>query len=67
MEAALGRQPRRVLALPYLLHTGILVRRVSDVLSPIAQRQGAKLVVLPHVGNAPALVDVVASRLEQLL
>jgi sirohydrochlorin cobaltochelatase len=67
MEAALGRQPRRVLALPYLLHTGILVRRVSDVLSPIAQRQGAELVVLPHVGNAPALVDVVASRLEQLL
>jgi sirohydrochlorin cobaltochelatase len=67
MEAALGRQPRRVLALPYLLHTGILVRRVSDVLSPIAQRQGAELVVLPHVGNAPALVDVVASRLEHLL
>lgn len=67
MEAALGRRPRRVLALPYLLHTGILVRRVLEVLSPIARRQGAELFVLPHIGNAPALVDVVASRLEQLL
>lgn len=67
MEAALERQPRRVLALPYLLHTGILVRRVSEVLSPIAQRHGTELVVQPHIGNAPALVDVVASRLEELL
>jgi sirohydrochlorin cobaltochelatase len=67
MEPALGRRPRRVLALPYLLHTGVLVRRVSDVLSPIAQMRGAELVVLPHIGNAPALVDVVASRLERLL
>jgi sirohydrochlorin cobaltochelatase len=67
MEAALRCLPRRVLAVPYLLHTGILVRRVSDVLFPIARRRGAELVVLPHIGNAPALVDVVASRLDQLL
>ena len=67
MEAALGRRPRRVLALPYLLHTGILVRRVLEVLWPIARRQGGELLVLPHIGNAPALVDLVASRLERLL
>jgi sirohydrochlorin ferrochelatase len=68
MEAALGRhQPRRVLALPYLLHAGILLRRVSEVLTPIAQKQGAELMVLPHIGNPPALVDVVAGRLEELL
>lgn len=67
MEAALGRRPGRVLALPYLLHTGVLLRRVSEVLTPIAESHGAELVVLPHIGNAPALVDVVARRLEQLL
>ena len=66
MEAALDRRPRRVLALPYLLHTGVLVRRVSDVLSSIAEGRGVELAVLPHIGNTPPLVDVVARRLEQL-
>ncbi len=67
MEAALDQRPRRVLVLPYLLHTGVLVRRVTEVLVPIAQQHTAELVVLPHIGNAPRLVDVVANRLEQLL
>ena len=67
MELALGRAPERVLALPYLLHTGVLVRRVSEVLAPLAARAGADLVVLPHIGNAPELVEVVAGRLERLL
>ncbi len=67
IAAALDKRPRRVLALPYLLHTGVLVRRVTEVLVPIAEQHRAELVVLPHIGNAPRLVDVVASRLEQLL
>lgn len=67
MEVALGRSPNRILALPYLLHTGVLVRRVSEVLRPMAERAGAELVVLPHLGNAPELVEVVAGRLEGLL
>jgi len=66
MEAALGRRPRRILALPYLLHTGVLVRRVPEVLTPIAEGRGVELALLPHIGNAPQLVDVVAGRLEQL-
>ena len=67
MAAALERRPRRVLALPYLLHIGVLVRRVTEVLVPLAQRHEAELVVLPHIGNASALVKVVVSRLEGLL
>lgn len=67
METALRMLPSRILALPYLLHTGILVRRVSEVLGPMAERAGAQLVVLPHLGNAPELVEVVAARLERLL
>jgi sirohydrochlorin cobaltochelatase len=67
MAAALRRRPRRVLALPYLLHTGVLARRVADVLVPAAARAGIPLTVLPHIGNAPELVDVVAGRLEALL
>ncbi len=67
METALDRRPRRVLALPYLLHTGVLVRRVTEVLVPIGEQHAAELVVLPHIGNAPRLVAVVAKRLEQLL
>lgn len=63
---ALSRGPRRVLALPYLLHTGVLVKRVRDVLGPAVARHGVPLTVLPHIGNAPELVGLVASRLEAL-
>jgi sirohydrochlorin cobaltochelatase len=66
MRAALEHRPGRVLALPYLLHTGVLVRRVREVLLPIAEREGVDLVVLPHIGNDTAVVELVASRLEQL-
>lgn len=48
MAAALGRRPRRVLALPYLLHTGMLGAARLQVLSPIARRHEAELVVLTH-------------------
>jgi sirohydrochlorin ferrochelatase len=67
IEAALAHRPRRVLALPYLLHTGVLARRVREVLTPLAERHGTELVVLPHIGNAAELVGMVARRLESLL
>jgi sirohydrochlorin ferrochelatase len=67
LRAALDLRPGRVLALPYLLHTGMLVRRVSEVLVPIAEREGVALVVLPHIGNEPAVAEVVAGRVLQLL
>jgi sirohydrochlorin cobaltochelatase len=67
MAAALERRPRRVLALPYLLHTGVLVRRVGSVLAPLAREAGVPLVVLPHLGNVPPLVGLVADRLGAML
>jgi sirohydrochlorin ferrochelatase len=67
MATALGRRPRRVVALPYLLHTGVLVDRVRQVLGPLAHEAGVPLAVLPHIGNAPAVVELVAARLEALL
>jgi sirohydrochlorin ferrochelatase len=66
IETALRLRPRRVLALPYLLHTGVLARRVSAMLGPIARERGVELAVLPHLGNAPALVELVAGRLEAM-
>lgn len=67
MTAAIELSPRRVLALPYLLHTGVLVRRVEEVLNPLARQAGIELLVLPHIGNCRALVDLVAGRLEAML
>lgn len=67
MTAALARRPLRVVALPYLLHTGVLVRRIGHVLEPLAREAGIELVVLPHIGNCPALVELVAARLEAML
>jgi sirohydrochlorin cobaltochelatase len=64
MALALQGRPQRVLALPYLLHTGILVRRVSEVLTPLASQAEIELEVLPHIGNAEPVVDLIASRLE---
>jgi hypothetical protein len=55
-----------VVALPYLLHTGVLVRCVEQVLRPLAHQAGTELLVLPHIGNCPALVDLVAGRLEAM-
>jgi sirohydrochlorin ferrochelatase len=66
LGAALERRPGRVLALPYLLHGGVLARRVEEVLAPLARTAGVPLVVLPHIGNGPALVGLVAARLEAL-
>jgi len=66
MAAALERPARRVVALPYLLHTGVLVRCVEEVLRPLARQAGTELLVLPHIGNCPTLVDLVAGRLEAM-
>jgi sirohydrochlorin ferrochelatase len=67
IELALKHEGRRVFAVPYLLHTGVLHRRVSDVLGPIAQARGRALVVLPHIGNAAEVVALLASRVRALL
>jgi len=67
MGLALRHRPRRVLALPYLIHTGVLHRRVSEVLGPIVAEEGWELVVLPHVGNAAEVVDVLVDRIQALL
>lgn len=67
MELAVAWRQRRVLALPFLLHTGVLVRRVTDALEPIARASSIDLVVLPHIGNAPQVVETVANRVEALL
>jgi sirohydrochlorin ferrochelatase len=66
LRLAIGMGARRVLALPYLIHGGILVRRVEEVLALAARHLGVDLFVLPHIGNAPQLVEVVVSRLEAL-
>ncbi len=67
MELVVALQPRRVLAVPFLLHAGVLVRRVAATLEPVARRASIELVVLPHIGNAPQVVEAVASRVEALL
>lgn len=66
MAAVLARRPRRVIALPYLLHTGVLLQRVPGTLIPIAQQAGAELVILPHLGASPELVRLVSARVEAL-
>ncbi len=66
-RAAAVLMPRRILVVPYLLHTGRLARRVTDVLVPLARRRGVPLLVLPHLGNCDAVVGLVARRLAALL
>lgn len=67
MELALARRPGRILAVPYLLHAGVLARRVAEILQPLAAQAAVELTVLPHLGNAPQVIELVASRVEALL
>jgi len=67
MESAIALQPSRVLALPFLLHAGVLVRRVAATLEPMARHSSVELILLPHIGNAPPVIELVATRVEALL
>ncbi len=58
---------RRVIVLPWLIHTGVLVERVHAVTGAAAVEVGVEAVQLPHIGNDPVLVEVIAGRLEGML
>lgn len=58
---------RRVIVLPWLIHTGILAERIHRMTAATARECGVEAVQLPHIGNHPELVSLVAARLEALL
>ena len=62
-----ARGARRVIVLPWLIHTGILVDRVHELTAATARECGVGCIQLPHIGNGPELVGLIASRLEALL
>lgn len=63
---SLAHRPRRLLVLPYLLHTGVLVRRAQQVIGGAAAPGRTLVEMLPHIGNAGPVVSLVADRLRQL-
>lgn len=67
LRAAASRGPRRVLVLPYLIHGGILLRRVEEVLTLAARHLRLELALLPHLGNAPELLRLLIRRAQLLL
>lgn len=58
---------RRVLVLPWLIHTGLLLERVRATTDRAARELGLDVVQLPHIGNGPELVSVMSNRIEALL
>lgn len=58
---------RRVIVLPWLIHTGVLADRVRALTAAAARECGVEPVQLPHIGNGPELVGLIAGRLEALL
>ncbi|HEV2954037.1 MAG TPA: sirohydrochlorin chelatase [Candidatus Dormibacteraeota bacterium] len=66
-RTALSAKPDRLAVIPYLLHTGILVRRVRELIMPIARRAGTPLAVLPHLGNEPEVIEVIVDRIKAML
>ena len=62
-----ARSARRVIVLPWLIHTGVLADRVRMVTAATAEECGVESVQLPHIGNRPELVALIAERLEALL
>ena len=61
-----SRGARRVIVLPWLIHAGVLTDRVHDLTAATARECGVEALQLPHIGNGPELVGLVASRLEAL-
>jgi sirohydrochlorin ferrochelatase len=62
-----SRGARRVVVLPWLIHTGVLADRVRNLTATTARECGVEAVQLPHIGNGPELVGLIADRLEALL
>ena len=56
----------RVIVLPWLIHTGILVERIQQMTAQTALELGVEVVQLPHIGNSPELVGLLAERFEAL-
>ena len=67
LELALERHPRRLLVLPYLLHTGTLLERVRQVAEEVAPKSSVGVAVTTHIGNHPVLVEMLAGRIRSLL
>lgn len=57
----------RVIVLPWLIHTGLLADRVHALTAATARECGVEAVQLPHIGNGPELVGLIAGRLEALV
>jgi sirohydrochlorin ferrochelatase len=62
-----SRGARRVIVLPWLIHTGVLADRVQELTAATARACGVEALQLPHIGNGPELVGLIASRLEALI
>lgn len=62
-----SRGARRVIVLPWLIHTGVLADRVKELTAATARECGVESVQLPYIGNGPELVGLIANRLEALL
>lgn len=65
MGLALSHHPTRVLVVPYLLHSGVLLRRVHRLAGRHAD--GCQVVMTDHLGNSGPLVNMLADRVESML
>jgi len=62
-----SRGGRRVIVLPWLIHAGVLADRVHQLTAATAEECGVEAVQLPHIGNGPELVGLIAGRLEAMV
>ena len=64
---ALAAWARRVIALPWLIHTGRLLGKVTEALEARSLQAAVPLAMLPHIGNGPDLVGLIERRIRALL
>lgn len=66
IERCIRLGAERVLVLPYFLFTGVLVRRIGQVVSDIAAgRPDVQFAVAQHLGCHPRLLDLAVRRIEE--
>ncbi len=67
MRTAAESWARRVLVLPWLIHNGVLLDRVRGTTEATAREHAVEVIQLPHIGNAPEVVGLIANRVKELL
>lgn len=67
LNQAIKRSSHTVYVIPYLLFTGVLMKRMEKTIAEIRKRTNKHIVLTNYLGYHPKLVDIVTERVQQTI